>query len=375
MEAPKPESHALLSASGANRWIHCPGSAILESLEQDRETEFTEEGTKAHAEAAMAIQKAIESGKEPGDLSYDVRSYVDYVLGKTRKKTDGETIMVETKVDFGDAVPNGFGTSDAIIYGDGLLEVVDLKYGKGVEVSPVENPQLMLYAWGAYRFSEGLYDFSKIRMTIVQPRVGDGKPKSWDMTLDGLRKAISKIGAKALEAASGKGSLIPGPWCGFCKAKAKCPAQMALFDRTEAEAIARKEEMTIPQMAEAAKRFDAVEKFIKAVKDRLAAELMAGKEVPGWKLVAGRATRKVADPKGLWDWAASNSVPIQSVMEPAGVTKIEKAVGKAKAAELESLGIIAKSQGKPALVPADDPRAEWEGEDGEAFESAIGRKK
>lgn len=103
-----------------------------------------------------------------------VNRYVDICeekVNEARARSSDAEAMIEARLDFSRWVPEGFGTGDMVIVADGILEVIDLKYGKGVPVSAVENTQMRLYALGAYDVNEFLYDIKTVRMTIVQPRL------------------------------------------------------------------------------------------------------------------------------------------------------------------------------------------------------------
>ncbi|WP_446923914.1 DUF2800 domain-containing protein, partial [Klebsiella pneumoniae] len=122
-------NHALLGASSAHRWLVCPPLARLEEKIKDRGSSFAEEGTAAHELAELQ------------------------------------------RVDFTKWVPEGFGTSDVVVLSDKTIEIIDLKYGKGVPVDAYLNPQLMLYALGAVDKYDIIYEFETVRMTIIQPRL------------------------------------------------------------------------------------------------------------------------------------------------------------------------------------------------------------
>ena len=96
--------------------------------------------------------------------------YTDIVMEHFNSYENAD-MELEKRVDFSDWVPDGFGTSDVVILSEGVIEIIDLKYGKGMPVSAHQNPQMGLYALGAYAAYDLLYDFDRIRMTIVQPRL------------------------------------------------------------------------------------------------------------------------------------------------------------------------------------------------------------
>ena len=186
-------AHALLSASASSRWLACPPSARLESRFPDGQSPYAAEGTQAHALAEGLLQPYAEDGGVPFTLSgpewpKDMLDYVDvYIsivlekLNEARKKTPDAVLLVEQRLDFSPWIPEGFGTGDAVVISDNTLEIIDLKYGKGVPVSAEDNSQMRLYALGAFHNYGILYDFDRITMTIVQPRLDSVSSQTVDL--------------------------------------------------------------------------------------------------------------------------------------------------------------------------------------------------
>ena len=156
------------------------------------------------------------------DFEANVDNYVLYVRSQIG---EGDTPLFEQRVDFSDWVPDGFGTADVVILSEGAIRVIDLKFGKGVPVSALDNTQLRLYALGAYsKFKEDFPNIKEVSYTIHQPRLDiistDGttvaKLVDW---------ANYFVKPKAKKAWSGSGEFLPGEWCQFCRAKAQCRAR------------------------------------------------------------------------------------------------------------------------------------------------------
>lgn len=180
-------SHALLGASSAHRWLICPPIARLEEAVKDRGSSFAEEGTAAHELAELILNKRFKLiptrsvnsklKKFKAENSYYDPSMEDYVsnycdlVEERANHYENAVIELEQRVDFSQWVPEGFGTSDVVILADNVIEIIDLKYGKGVPVDAYLNPQLMLYALGAVDKYDLIYEFETVRMTIVQPRL------------------------------------------------------------------------------------------------------------------------------------------------------------------------------------------------------------
>ena len=170
-----PDRHALLGPSSSHRWLACPPSARLEETFPDVTSEYAEEGTQAHALCEALLTKRVIFCDDEEMLGY-AEAYCDFVeeeLNAAKAKTPDAKLLVEQELDFGEYVPEGFGTSDAVIVSDNVLEVIDFKYGKGVPVSAIGNPQLRLYALGAYLSLSPIYDFDTVKMAIFQPRINN----------------------------------------------------------------------------------------------------------------------------------------------------------------------------------------------------------
>ena len=162
--------HALLSASGSERWLNCTPSAVLEAQIPEETTFYASEGTLAHEFGDISVKlasnqmtkrkynaerkKLITHELYEQAMEDEVQKYVKIAIEAFREAQDvtqDAVILVEQKLDFSHIVKDGFGTGDTVIIGDGILEIIDLKYGKGVEVYASENSQLMLYGLGALK--------------------------------------------------------------------------------------------------------------------------------------------------------------------------------------------------------------------------------
>jgi Protein of unknown function (DUF2800) len=236
-------AHALLSASGSKRWLSCTPSARLEATLPDPKRasnafDFSQEGTTAHSLAEIKLRQyygqiGIKEYEEEyaeikstpyfnDDFEANVDNYVLYVRSQIG---EGDTPLFEQRVDFSDWVADGFGTADVVVLSKHSIHVYDLKFGKGVPVSAQDNPQLRLYALGAYsKFKEEYPDIKEIIYTIVQPRLDSISTDSTTITklLDWANTYIKKQAKKAW---AGTGEFIPGDHCQFCKAKAQCRAR------------------------------------------------------------------------------------------------------------------------------------------------------
>ena len=108
--------------------------------------------------------------EEMEQCACDYAAYVMELVAEAKKICKDPVVLIEQRLDFSRFVQEGFGTGDCVIIADGTLYIVDYKHGKGVEVSAVDNPQMMLYALGALELFDGIYDIDTVQMAIFQPR-------------------------------------------------------------------------------------------------------------------------------------------------------------------------------------------------------------
>lgn len=228
-----PEVHAILSASSSKRWLNCTPSARLEQNFPNESSVYAEEGTAAHALGEYKLRKYLhervrrptsEFDNEEMDANTDI--YAEFIITtveKIKETCPHPLVMVEERLDYSYLVPQGFGTGDCVIIADGTLYVMDYKNGKGVFVSCDHNPQMMLYAIGAYHAYGYLYNITKVSMTIIQPRLEN--ISTFECSVEELLDwAESYVRPRAKLAFEGKGEQVPGDWCRFCRARTSCKA-------------------------------------------------------------------------------------------------------------------------------------------------------
>lgn len=367
------KKHALLSASGSHRWLNCPPSARLEEKVPDKGSDYASEGTLAHAYCAKELKKHLGLSTYEEDVEIEelndpywseampghVEAYVNIVLEKleqARQTTPDAVLIVEQRLDFSKWVPEGFGTADAVIVADNLLEVVDFKYGKGVEVSAVKNPQMRIYALGALEAFKAEYEVKKIKMTIVQPRIGNYSED--ELSVEKLlRWADSELRPGAETAKNGEGELASGDWCQFCKVRSRCKRiaedSLSVFERVQDPRLLSPEEFAkiLPVLPN-------VEKWAKSAREFAQAQALDGVTFPGWKLVEGRANRKIADDRKAYALLTEAGFSSDAILKPSelkGIGDLEGIVGKKKLPQI--LGdVLVKPAGKPTLVEDTDER-------------------
>jgi hypothetical protein len=237
-----PDVHSKRPASASYRWINCPGSIKLSEKckAEDTGSDYAKEGTLAHSIAELKLRIATDRTVKADELKTLTKSeywdgemdeatdfYRDLVMEHLNAAGDGAELMIEQRVDYSDWVPGGFGTSDAVIIADDTIEIIDLKYGKGIRVDAKDNPQMRLYALGAFQVFGDLYDFDKVKTTICQPRLDHVSSEELTVT-ELLDWANNVVEPAAKEAESDNPHTAAGDWCRWCPAKAVC--------RTRAEA-------------------------------------------------------------------------------------------------------------------------------------------
>lgn len=357
--------HAVLSASGSHRWLNCLPSARLELEFENSESNAAAEGTAAHALCEHKLKKALHMrSKRPvsvynsDEMEEHSDAYVEFVMEQlelARQSCTDPLILIEQRLDFSCYVPQGFGTGDCIIIGDKKLHIIDFKYGMGVLVDAVENPQMKLYALGALEIYDSLYDIEEVSMTIFQPRREN--VSTWTIPVKELKDwAENELKPKAKKAYEGEGDYLPGEWCTFCRAAVKCRA------RAEEKLKLAQMEFKLPPLLTDSE----IEEVLSKLSDltKWANEIIAyatdaavnhGKEWRGFKVVEGRSVRKYKDEEAVAEAAKANGYKDIYRQSLITLTEMQKLMGKKKFEQILG-GLIHKPLGKPTLVPLSDKR-------------------
>ena len=368
------KAHALLSPSAAYRWINCTAAPRLEATVEDSGSSYAAEGTLAHAYCAMKLKEflgrdisdeaaeiaELDSQYHTGEMDEYTDTYKTIVLEKynaARTNVSDAQLLIETRLDFSNYIPDAFGTADAIIIADGTMEVIDFKYGKGVKVSAYRNPQMMIYALGAYDRFNFEYKIDRVRMTIVQPRIDN--LSEFELSVSDLLAWTDEVLIpKANEAYGENGVQVPGDWCQFCKVKSICrvltqKCTAAATDHPAPKLLSPEELATdvLPLLA-------TVKTWLAGVEDYALQQALSGVQLPGWKIVEGRSVRKITDQEAAavaLNKAGYKTTEIYKPQELRTITELEKLVGKKQFAAICS-DYIEKPQGKPTLAPESDKR-------------------
>ena len=375
--------HALLSASGAHRWLECTPSAKLELQFPQSTSEYAAEGTAAHELCELTARYFL---GEISEMDYENRrdelakgsyynaemqecanDYAKFVLEKTnaaREACEDAFTELEVRVDFSKYVKDGFGTGDCIIVADKILEIIDFKYGKGVRVEAAGNPQMRLYALGALLKYDSLFDIETVRMTIFQPRLSSVQ-SSDEITVEELLDwAENYVKPRAKLAYKGEGEFAPSEEaCKFCRAKEQCRARaeknLKLFDEAHDSLL-----ITPEEAGAILEKAGDIQAWLADLENLVSSTLLAGQTVTGWKMVEGRSNRKFVDELKVVE-AMKNAGYDESLLyerKLITLTQMEKDFGKKAVAE--TLGeLIVKPQGKPTLAPEKDKRPAFKPEE------------
>lgn len=360
-------SHALLSPSSSERWINCPPSA-KENVGGDTGSSYAQQGTDAHTLCEYKVKKALGySVRDPTeDLTYFdeemsecTDAYSEYVMEQVQAAKaccPDPLVLVEQRLDFTRWVAESFGTADCVIVADGVMTVIDFKYGLGVLVEADNNSQMRMYALGALHLFESIYDIQTVRMTIFQPR-RDNVSTAEISAEELLSWADEVLIPAAILAAKGEGDYKAGKHCQFCRIKATCRKraeynlQLAQYDFAVPDTLVDDE---ISMILDRAETFIG---WINDIKDYALEQAISGKQYPGFKVVEGRSNRRYTNDDAV------AAVVLDAGYDPyerklMGVTAMTKLLGKKKFDTL--LGtLIEKPKGKPTMVPVSDKRPAW----------------
>ena len=369
-----PGQHALLSASGAERWMNCTPSARLEEKLPERESAYASEGSLAHAIAELKLRKHFLEPMGPKkfktamdklmadplynpEMQKHTDDYLDYIKGIAHSFSSKPYIGVEVKLDLSHIIPEGFGTSDCIIICGNEMHVIDFKYGQGVPVNAEESPQIRIYALGAIENYRMFYDIQTVHMHIFQPR-RDNATSEAVMSKDELVSwGETEVRPKAQKAFNGEGEYCPGDWCRFCRANALCRARSDTMTALEAFGKALPPLLSDEEIGRILQKAQELKAWVSDLEEYALSKLLEGGEIPGWKAVEGRSVRQFEDIDKAFEILKANGIDEALLYErkPITLSAVEKLLGKKRFAELLD-PLVVKPPGKPTLVPETDKR-------------------
>lgn len=364
--------HAILAASAAQRWLNCTPSARLEETFPDTTSEDAALGSLAHEVGELKLRKYFLEPMGPQKFNNRIKkfrenplwqdeimkhtdTYLEYVQSVVHQYKHPPYVTVEKKLDFSNYAPEGFGTSDCIVIGGGILHVIDFKYGKGVPVSAEKNAQMMLYALGAYDVYAFLYPIEVIKITVVQPRLDT--VSEYELSITELLDWGENIKPIAQKAFAGEGEFIPGSWCKFCRAESLCRARTEFNLSLEEHNYMKPPLITNEEVGEILVKAQNLAKWVKALEEYALAECLAGNEIPGWKAVEGRTSRNYVDIDAAFENLKANGIDEAILYErkPLTIPALEKVLGKKQYRELLEEHVKVEP-GKPTLALESDKR-------------------
>ena len=386
-----PSSHALLSPSAASRWLNCTPAPRLEADLPESTSEYAAEGTLAHSVCELlarkkftivkpsahnaALKKLKKDALWQDEMLDTAATYVEHLLERYMSFANKPYIVFEVKVDITDYVPEAFGTCDCVMIGGDELIITDYKHGKGVPVSPEDNPQMMLYALGALKLYRPIYGdaIKRVSMYIDQPRLNSYG--GYSMTVEALLAwGECTVKPRAALAFTGLGDFNPGDHCRFCRAKAQCRARAgvhtALEDFKDAQLPNAGQEGAAPrdlskplltdaEIGDLLGRGKALVDWYNSLEEYALTTLLNGGTIPGYKAVEGTSKTTFAP-----DFDTAAAMLINAGYDratlyketPETLTALDKLVGgRAKLKELLGEHLY-KPAGKPTLAPENDKR-------------------
>lgn len=394
-----PNAHAVVTASGFERWSHCTAAPRYEEGFPEKETSvYALEGTLAHSVCELYGRKyftVMSTRKFNADLKKlkaeklwkdEMAKTAEFYVDTLKEKSNeygGKIphVSFEVRVDLSDYIPDGFGTCDCVMIGGDTLRIFDYKHGKGVPVSSVGNGQMRLYALGALKMFAPIFGdtIKRVCTAIVQPRITEDVTEEW-LTVDELKAWGEQIKPKAQAAYFGMGTFCAGEWCRFCRGNAQCRARAeyyAGFEKfvdapiagklTEAEKYSRakhdEEGFDVPpilsdaEIGELLIKAQGLADWLNDLQDYARDAILEGKEIPGWKVVEGRQVRAFKDADKALEIMRGEGYDdaILYDRKPKTLAQLEKLTGKKRFAELME-GQIEWPPGKPTLVTLDDKR-------------------
>ena len=372
-----PEAHAVVGPSKAVQWLACPPSIRMEEGLPDKGSPYAAEGTLAHRLGELLLRERWE-GKDitaeltavradplySGDMGEHLEGYAAFIeerMAEAKSRCADPRIYIEQRVDVSAYIPEGYGTTDCAIIADGLMDVIDLKYGTGVPVNAEHNAQMQIYGLGCYLAFSLFYDIQTIRLTIYQPRLDS--ISVWSITATELLEwAERELKPKAALAWAGEGECCPGEkQCRWCKAAPVCKALAAYQMELARYDFAEPRTLNTDAVADVLDRLPGLTAWAKKVSEyALDAALTQGVRFPGYKVVEGRSNRRYADENAIAAELCRIGYKVADIYKPRellGITAMEKLVGKKRFGEVAGAYLV-KPEGSPTLVPESDKRPE-----------------
>lgn len=370
-----PDEHSLLSPSSAYQWIACPPSIKASEGYKDTAGSAAEEGTLAHSVCEFLLNAYLDGNPTPelpvkltenkyynADMLEHCGVYIQQIANyytNFKKNCKLVDVYVEQRVDLSKYIPNAFGTADCVVVADGMMEVFDFKYGKGVEVSAINNPQMRLYALGAYDAVGFITGVSSVTTHIIQPRIGNTATHEL-LTIAELQKwGYGTVYPAAKKALAGEGEFNAGEHCRFCKIRTMCRARALHYINELPEGVPASDPvMGTYELERILPLLNGIKKWCEETTKTCVSMALSGAKFEGYKLVAGRGKRIITDPDKMAKALSKGGITdIYKPQELKTLTDLEKLVGK-KAFNVNYGNLLVKQEGAPTLAPNSDRREE-----------------
>lgn len=346
-------AHSKIGASSMDRWSACPGSVRLSEGIPSISSSYAEEGTLAHSLAADWLANGVKPTFLDNDMHDAVDVYVDYIAPKQAT----HTVYLEHHFDLSSVHPGCFGTADAVAWDPKTqhLEVIDYKHGAGVYVPAADNPQLRYYGLGA------LLDLKlpakTITLTIVQPRYEayEGPIRSETLDVLDMLDFLADLKQYAAATEAPDAPLIPGEHCRWCPAARICPELGKQANEVAKMEFGNSPTYDAAKLKEALDKREIVKAWLKTIDEFAYDVLEKGGEIPGYKLVAKRATRKWRDPveaQAALEGFGDEIYEPTTLKTPAQMEKIvkdKKLIGTLVVAESSGHTLVDSSDKRPAV--------------------------
>lgn len=350
----------VVGGSTAKRVMNCPGSvALCATVPPKPSSSHADEGTLLH----NVMELLLTTDQSPEDLLgtkyrdciltqdlLDDKVYPALALLDEIDPNKEMEYATETRVGFGDFLPNVFGSTDVLGRIGSRAIVLDWKFGSGVMVEAEENPQLMFYAAAAMRTNASKWVFegaTEIECIIVQPP----QVRRWITTFDRIAQFEKELKMAVAIALKDDAPLQHGDHCRWCAAKPVCPKMTGAVDRALKLTV---DQLDVEQIGGYLKNADLLEQWITDLRALAHQVMETGKPVPGWKLVAKRATRQwLNEEQAVKELFTSlgDEVYTKKVISPAQAEKLLKARGE----KLPADQVVSISSGS-TLALESDPR-------------------
>ncbi len=400
MTAHTERAHARLSPSASHRWMNCPGSVRLSEGIERKSSVYADEGTAAHQLAALCLQNNNDAAVYLGimqevngvefevteEMVESVQLYLDYVRKFILSDKESE-VDVEFRFDLQHVHREMFGTGDCVIYipSTSHLIVTDFKYGRGVPVSPDENPQLLSYGLGAVRRHHNR-PLAQVTLAVVQPRCRHpkGPVREWHTDVTTLLDFEHDLRTAAIATEQADAPLVAGEWCKFCPAAATCPAlavrskEIAAHEFSDnPKHLKHPDNMSPASIAATLQEISILKDWCKRFEEYAHDLATQGEKIPGWKLVEKRAIRKWKDAESIaavladiYELDTSDIYKPQEVNSPAQIERLMPGKNKTeRQMVLEPLTV--KNSSGAVLVPEHDIRPSVKADAAQEFATSV----